>query len=249
MKLLPDVPLALGDEVLLVQKDLGIQEQLRIVRIGYNPYNPIEAEIELANFVSSLEDDIYRIETSTVAKDKIYNGCRIGPEEGFVCIKSDNKVKATMNATEGFKLEVGDGTGDVWSAVFGVVIEGLQALLEIDGRQKVTDGGNVIFEAFRDTRGGLVKIYDSSGKLCASLGVEDGVSNNIGGTLFLYNGGSHPSLRRVAASTFDVTDAGGVTVFDSNGRPRITMLAEDVDGQPHIYFYDENGQRVQDISY
>ena len=56
-------PLFLGDEVLLIQKDLDIQEQLRIVRIGYNPYNPIEAEIELANFVSGLEDDIYRIET------------------------------------------------------------------------------------------------------------------------------------------------------------------------------------------
>lgn len=247
--MLPDEPLLLGDEVLLIQKDLGIQEQLRIVRIGYNPYNPIEADIELANFISGLEDDIYRIETSTVTKEKVYNGCKIGPKEGFVCIKGDNKAKATMNATEGFKLEIGDGSGNVWSAVFRVIIEGSQALLEIDGRQKVTSDGNIIFEAFRDMRGGLVKVYDSSGKLCASLGVEDGASNNTGGTLFLFNGGSSTSKRRIAASTFDVTDAGGVTVFDSNGRPRITMLAEDVDGQPHIYFYDETGQRREDITY
>jgi len=247
--MLPDAPLELGDEVLLIQKDLDIKEQLRIVRIGYNPYNPVEAEIELANFVSGLEDDIYRIETSTVVKEKVYNGCQIGPEEGFVCIKSDNKVKATMNATEGFKLEIGDGSGNVWTAVFRVVIEGGQALLELDGRQKVTSGGNIIFEAFRDTRGGLIKVYDKNGDLCASLGVEDGAANNVGGTLFLFNGGSHTSLKRVAASTFDVTDAGGVTVFDSNGRPRITMLAEDIDGQPHIYFYDETGQRREDITY
>ena len=73
--------------------------------------------------------------------------------------------------------------------------------------------------------------------------MEDGAENNVGGTLFLFNGGSHTSLRRVAASTFEVTDAGGITVFDSNGRPRITILAEDIDGQPHIYFYDETGQR------
>ena len=52
--MLPDAPLELGDEVLLIQKDLDIKEQLRIVRIGYNPYNPIEADIELANFVVAL---------------------------------------------------------------------------------------------------------------------------------------------------------------------------------------------------
>lgn len=247
--MLPDVPLALGDEVLLLQKDLDIKEQLRIVRIGYNPYNPVEAEIELANFVSGLEDDIYRIQTTTIAKEKVYNGCKIGPDEGFVAVKSDNRVKTTMNATEGFKLEVGDGSGNVWNAVFRVVTEGGQALLELDGRQKVTSGGNMIFEAFRDTRGGLIKVYDRYGDLCASLGVEGGAENNVGGTLFLFNGGSHTSLRRVAASTFEVTDAGGVTVFDSNGRPRITMLAEDIDGQPHIYFYDETGQRREDITY
>jgi len=251
--MLSDAPLELGDEVLLIQKDLDIKEQLRIVRIGYNPYNPIEVDVELANFVSGLEDDIYRIETSlrtaTVAKEKVYNGCKIGPDEGFVAVRSDNRVKTTMNATEGFKLEIGDGSGDVWNAVFRVVTEGGQALLELDGRQKVTSGGNMIFEAFRDTRGGLIKVYDRYGDLCASLGVEDGASNNVGGTLFLFNGGSHTSLRRVAASTYDTTDAGGITVFDSNGRPRITILAEDTDGKPHIYFYDENGQRVQDISY
>lgn len=240
-------PLFLGDEVLLIQKDLDIQEQLRIVRIGYNPYNPIEAEIELANFVSGLEDDIYRIETSTVVKEKVYNGCRIGPDEGFVAIKSDNRVKTTMNATEGFKLEVGDGSGNVWSAVFRVVTEGGQALLELDGRQKVTSGGNIIFEAFRDTRGGITKIYDSSGNLSATLGVESGDAGNVGGTLFLFNGGS--DKRRVALTSFPGLDTGTLTLFDSQGNPRLIAAAEDMDGKPHIYLYDEDGMRQQDITY
>ena len=47
-----------------------------------------------------------------------------------------------MNATEGFKLEVGDGS-QCLDAVFRVVTEGGQALLELDGRQKVTNGGNM----------------------------------------------------------------------------------------------------------
>lgn len=109
---IPGKKLALGDEVLLLQKDLGIRENLRIIRIGYNPYEDIEADIELANFISGIEDQLYRIETSTVVKEKIYNGTRIGPEEGFVAERSDGKVKTTMNATEGIKIESDlDGTG------------------------------------------------------------------------------------------------------------------------------------------
>lgn len=109
---IPGEKLALGDEVLLLQKDLGIREKLRIIRIGYNPYENIEADIELANFISGIEDQLYRIETSTVVKEKVYNGTRIGPEEGFVAERSDNKVKTTMNATEGIKIESDlDGTG------------------------------------------------------------------------------------------------------------------------------------------
>ena len=165
-----------------------------------------------------------------MVKEKVYNGCRIGPEEGFVAIKSDNKVKTTMNATEGFKLEIGDGSGNVWSAVFRVVIEDLHALLEIDGRQKVTDSGTLIYEAFKDIRGGITKIYDSSGNLAATLGVESGDAGNVGGTLFLFNGGS--DKRRVALTSFPDLDVGTLTLFDSNGNQRLVAAAEDMDGKP-----------------
>lgn len=140
-------PLFLGDEVLLIQKDLDIQEQLRIVRIGYNPYNPIEAEIELANFVSGLEDDIYRIETSTVVKEKVYNGCRIGPDEGFVSERSDKLSKNRMNATEGNVLEIGDGEGN-YTPVFYVAID-----VET-GTAKLFLAGDAIFQGKLDAASG-----------------------------------------------------------------------------------------------
>lgn len=103
-------PLNLGDEVLLIQKDLSIKEKLRIVRIGYNPYDNIEASVELANFISGLEDQIYKIETGTVSKDKLYYGARIGPEFGFESVRYDKKARACFNA-DTFVMQAGDGNG------------------------------------------------------------------------------------------------------------------------------------------
>lgn len=117
-----DTPFALGDEVLLIQKDLGIQTSLRIVRLGYNPYLPIEASIELANFVPSLADDAYRIETTKVTADKVYNGAKIGPEEGVVVTRSDNKIKTVLNATEGISINK-DNEG-TWVKMFFVDLDG-----------------------------------------------------------------------------------------------------------------------------
>lgn len=110
---LPDTPFTMGDDVLLIQKDLGIQEPLRIVRLGYNPYDNIEAGIELANFVSGLEDTFYRIETQKVTADKLYYGARIGPEFGFESIRSDKMARAYFNA-DAFKMQGGDGSGSNW---------------------------------------------------------------------------------------------------------------------------------------
>jgi hypothetical protein len=128
-----ETPLALGDEILLVQKDLGIQETLRIVRLGYDPYNPLTAEIEMANFISGIEDQMYRIATTAVVKEKVYNGCRIGPEEGFVAERSDGKAKTVMNATEGISIYSDLGSG--LAKNFFVGLDGrIQAKgLDIDG--------------------------------------------------------------------------------------------------------------------
>jgi hypothetical protein len=165
--MLPDIPLSLGDEVLLIQKDLGIKEQLRIVRIGYNPYNPIDADIELANFVSGLEDDIYRIKTSTIAKEKVYNGCRIGPDDGFVATRSDKLARNRMNATEGNVLEIGDGTGN-YTPVFFVAVD------PDTGTAKLFLAGDAVFQGELDAASGTfngelkagqkykVRIYENS---------------------------------------------------------------------------------------
>ena len=64
--------LALGDVVTLDYEVLGIDATLRVMEISYDPYNPANVSIEVGNLSDRLEDDIYRIETETVAKNRTY---------------------------------------------------------------------------------------------------------------------------------------------------------------------------------
>lgn len=138
---LDTLQLSIGDEILLVHKDLDIQEQMRIVRITYNPYDSIEASIELANFVPGIEDQFYRIETQQVTKEKVYNGCKIGPDEGFVAERTDRKAKTVVNATDGISI-YGD-TGDGLERNFYVGTDGRIKAKDIDIDGSGTFGGSV----------------------------------------------------------------------------------------------------------
>lgn len=108
-------PMALnvGDMVSLHYPSLGIGTQLRVVSIQYDPYNPNEFEFEIGNFVPTLQDEMYRIETNTVAKDKLYHGVRIGPEYGFESVRSDKLARSFFNS-DTFAMQSGDGSGDHW---------------------------------------------------------------------------------------------------------------------------------------
>jgi YD repeat-containing protein len=130
----PVVALELGDVVDLEYTLLDMDIELRIVSLTTNPYDDLDVSFEVGNYVNALEDDLYRIETSTVSKEKVYNGCRIGPDYGFQVERSDKKARNTMNATEGNTLEIGDGEGN-YVPVFYVTIDEVTgvAKLYIDG--------------------------------------------------------------------------------------------------------------------
>ncbi|HWQ89527.1 MAG TPA: hypothetical protein VN374_06095 [Desulfitobacteriaceae bacterium] len=110
-----DPPLALGDEIRIDYDELDIDIALRVVSISYDPYNPqrVKPIIEIGNYINALEDSLYRIATSTVSKDAVYNGCRIGPEYGFEVVLSDNMARSFFNSTA-FKMQKGDGSGTNW---------------------------------------------------------------------------------------------------------------------------------------
>ncbi len=114
--------LALGDVVTLDYDKLDIDVSLRVVSKSYDPYNPNNVSVEIGNYVNALEDDLYRIETSTVAKDKIYNGTRIGPTYGFEAIRSDNKARSFFRS-DGMAIQTGDGTGTTWTNKMWVEVD------------------------------------------------------------------------------------------------------------------------------
>ena len=238
-----DTALGLGDEVILVQKDLGIQEQLRIVRIGYNPYNPIEAEIELANFISGLEDQMYQIETKTVVKDKLYYGARIGPENGFESVRSDKRARAYFNA-DNFVMQSGDGTGNSWTNK--LYFDPATGEYIFDGRIIVKNLDTLLAEIYKDSEGGKIAIYDKNGELNLAMGVEAGTAENVGGTLGLFNDGSD-NMRLILAISED-QDAGMINLLDSGGNIRASIKADDANVGPTFFILDEDRSVVSYIS-
>lgn len=184
---LPNKAIGLGDDVLLVQQELGIQDTLRVVRIGYNPVENMEQEIEIANYINGLEDQLYRIETTTVAKEKIYNGCRIGPDEGFVAERSDLKAKTIMNATEGISIYSDSGTG--LDRNFYVDLEGRIQARELDISGDATFQGSISASTIDIGNGNFT--VDIDGNMEAYNGYFEGTieaSDIIGGTIDIGNG-------------------------------------------------------------
>lgn len=110
---LPEDTYALGDDILLINKNLGVQEALRVVRISYNPYNMMDSVFEFSKYVDGLASSLYQITTQAVVKDALYNGARIGPEFGFESVRNDKLARAYFRS-DGFAFQSGDGTGENW---------------------------------------------------------------------------------------------------------------------------------------
>ena len=170
---LPIDTYSLGDDVVLLQKELGLAEALRIVKIEYNPYDRSQTNLTFSNYFNGLGNSVYKIITDSVIKDKLYNGCRIGPEYGFEVIRSDNMSRAFFRS-DGFKIQQGDGTGENWDDVFyidgdgNIIMQGAIKILSIDGTGTIIDQYG-IDPKFLDYSKNLVwnssfEIFDSANK-------------------------------------------------------------------------------------
>ena len=102
----------LGDVITAYDEGLGIDVTTRIVRMRYDIEERMTADVEIANYIPNISDTLTQIERTTVHKEKIYNGVKIGPDDGIVVERSDKLARNTMNATYGNKLELGDGEGN-----------------------------------------------------------------------------------------------------------------------------------------
>jgi len=53
-----------------------------------------------------------------LVKDHVYNGVSFGPDYGLKVERSDKKVRVLANATEGIRIQKGDGTGNYTDVIF-----------------------------------------------------------------------------------------------------------------------------------
>ena len=265
----------LGDTVHLFDSQLGIIDlPVRIIKESHNPVQRMKGNVTISNtagaFIKDISDTVVALQQTTITKESLYNGVKIGPDEGFVATRSDNKVKSVLNATEGISVKSGDGLG-AWVDRFYVDVNGnihlqdsyidiVKGLVEIlidptvglkitnnsvdafyvdadgnltfDGRMAVTNSGNLLAEIFKDTYGGILKLYDVTGNLDISIGVESGLGTNTGGSFNLYNdapiGYDPRPYKRIEMSIVD--DAGNMNLRDANAKGRVSMQAASVVG-------------------
>lgn len=107
----------LGDTVDIIDEELGINEQQRIIEYSYSPKRRINSKVTIANYIEGIQDTIYRIQTTTVGKDKWMYGVKIGPDEGIVIERYDKMARSIWNADE-FRMQKGIGNGSYTDSLY-----------------------------------------------------------------------------------------------------------------------------------
>jgi hypothetical protein len=101
----------LGDTVRIIDEIIGLDVTNKIVYVEYDPVFRMNTTLEIATKVELLSDSIKKIDNEKLTIEGVYNGVQIGPNEGFVATRSDNKAKTIFNATEGISVYSDVGSG------------------------------------------------------------------------------------------------------------------------------------------
>ena len=107
----------LGDTVRLLDIELGIDTNVRVVKYTYDPIRRINSSVEIQNFFSTLSDTILKIQRDTVIKGSLYHGIRISPENGFEAIRSDGKARAYFNS-DTFAMQAQNAVGEMQDKIY-----------------------------------------------------------------------------------------------------------------------------------
>ncbi|WP_025912102.1 phage tail protein [Priestia flexa] len=138
------------------------------------------------------EDDENLIErwNQAVTQGKMYNGVKIDIVEGFSVLRSDEKVKTVMNATDGMSISHYDDSTQSWIKKFYVDTDGniqgkditIDRLIVRNGNNVVIDGVNGIidFDQFVEKRGKVGTTNIDLEDVTRNLGITD---ENIIGTI------------------------------------------------------------------
>ena len=68
---------------------------------------------DVDDLFGAVNSDLESLDGSTVKKDAVYNGVRIGPTYGFEAVRSDKKARAYFRSDQ-MAMQTGDGSGISW---------------------------------------------------------------------------------------------------------------------------------------
>jgi hypothetical protein len=215
----------LGDTVGVIDEEIMINEKQRIIQYTYSPRLRINSGVVIANAIYSLQDTVYRIQQTTVAKDRWMYGVKIGPDQGIVQERYDKLSRSIWNADE-FRMQKGDGNGSYEDVLFfdpvnreyefsGIVRAGqfIGGSIEIGSNFSVDESGHMIAEG-----------AEFSGEIKAST-IRGGeiYGSYIEGADIL---GS--TIRTAASGERIVLDPYGFEFFDNGNNLRVTLGTNDV---------------------
>lgn len=217
----------LGDTVDIIDEELQIHEQQRIIEYSYSPKRRINSSVVIANHIGGIQDTIYRIQTTTVGKDKWMYGVKIGPDEGIVIERYDKMARSVWNADE-FRMQKGDGSGSYTDALY---FDPINEEYEFTG---VVRAGQFI--------GGSIDIgsnfsVDSTGHMRA---VSAEFSGNITGSTI--NGGTiiGSTIKTANNGQRIEMDASGLRSYDASGNRRLNIDSNGSNGFGSLSFWGPN---------
>lgn len=166
------------------------------------------------------------VSDKTIQAGALYNGVKIDTVNGLVATRSDNKARSVFNATEGIKLQKGNGTGNegswsdvIWldntgNANFSGVVTATEfkdkngnSFLSSDGIK--IQGGKITSITTDQLVAGTAKI---SAAMIESLEVGRNVTMGAGATISWNNISNRPSIPQTAADVGAISS----TYIDSN---------------------------------
>lgn len=224
----------LGDTVDIIDEELGINEQQRIIEYSYSPKRRINSKVTIANYIEGIQDTIYRIQTTTVGKDKWMYGVKIGPDEGIVIERYDKMARSIWNADE-FRMQKGNGNGSYTDSLY---FDPINQEYEFTG---VIRAGQFI--------GGRIQIgnyfsVDETGHMKAISAEFEGEirGSEIYGSYIEGADILGSTIRTAANGERIVLDPFGFVFYDSFNAPRVTLGTNPGPNISGHTYYNSSGQ-------
>jgi hypothetical protein len=172
--------------------------------------------------------------------------CKIQSEEGEteisgpLLLMKDKQATPVLRLKMGYDADSSDFVFELYDPSGNKTVyldsNGTEVL---DGKLLLTASGKTLLEAYKDTNGGKVVVYDINGNTNVRIGSEGTGGANVGGVMVLFNDSA--AKPRVAMGINAATDSGAIEALDTNGTIRTYMSGEQSGGEAGFIVYDSSG--------